>query len=73
MGRSPSGGQGLDTIELRTDAWHVEPVEIEEAHSSVFDDSRLFPTGSAIADHALLMRRIPVEWFPHRDSVLQRG
>lgn len=71
VGRSPSGGEGLDTIELRTDAWHVEPVEIDEVHSSFFDDSQRFPKGSAVADHALLMRRIPVEWVPagHRQRV----
>jgi hypothetical protein len=54
----------LDGLELHTDAWRVEPVEVVAAESSVFDDTTLFPAGSATLDCALLMRDVPVTWNP---------
>jgi uncharacterized protein YqjF (DUF2071 family) len=57
-------GRRLDGLELQTDAWRIEPVEIIEAKSSFFDDRTLFPPGSAILDNALLMRGVPVTWNP---------
>ncbi|MGW5573377.1 DUF2071 domain-containing protein [Nocardia thailandica] len=58
------GGRYLDGLELRTDAWHVEPVEVRSARSTVFDDRDRFPPGAAILDCALLMRQVPVDWRP---------
>lgn len=52
----------LDGMELRTDAWHVEPVRVISSRSSFFDDPASFPTGSATLDCALLMRNVPVRW-----------
>jgi hypothetical protein len=51
-----------DGLALRTSAWRVEPVRVEHARSSYFEDQSLFPPGSAVLDHALLMRRVPVVW-----------
>jgi hypothetical protein len=53
-------GDRLDGVELRTDAWHVEPTDIQAAHSTYFTDR--FPPGSAVLDCALLMRDVPVTW-----------
>ncbi|MFE7796899.1 DUF2071 domain-containing protein [Nocardia sp. NPDC057440] len=58
------GGQCLDGLELRTDAWQVEPVDIRSVRSTVFDDQDRFPSGSAVLDCALLMREVPVTWRP---------
>ena len=58
------GGQCLDGLELRTDSWHVEPVEVRSVRSTVFDDRDRFPPGSAVLDCALLMREVPVSWRP---------
>ena len=52
----------LDGMELRADRWAVEPVEVLAVRSSFFEDTRLFPTGTATLDCALLMRDIPVTW-----------
>lgn len=52
----------LDGIELRTDSWRVSPVRAVRAASSFFDDTSLFPPGSAVLDCALLMRDVPVTW-----------
>jgi hypothetical protein len=49
-------------MELRADRWAVEPVEVRAVRSSFFEDTRLFPPGSATLDCALLMRDIPVTW-----------
>jgi uncharacterized protein YqjF (DUF2071 family) len=59
-----SDGRCLDGLELQTDAWQIEPVEILTASSSFFDDTTRFPSGSATIDCALLMRDIPVTWNP---------
>jgi hypothetical protein len=52
----------LDCLKLRADRWLVEPVEVRAVFSSFFDDTRLFPQGSATIDCALLMRDIPATW-----------
>jgi hypothetical protein len=54
--------QRLDGVELRTDRWRVEPVEVRAVRSSFFDDPHRFPRGSAVLDCALLMRDIPATW-----------
>ena len=68
----------LDGLELRADRWVVEPADVVSVCSSFFDDARLFPSGSAVVDCALLMRGIPVTWnviqptFPARSTTLSR-
>ncbi|MGV9675416.1 DUF2071 domain-containing protein [Nocardia sp. NPDC003482] len=57
-------GRHLDALELRTDAWHVEPLDIDSVHSTVFDDRTRYPAGTAELDSALLMREVPVTWHP---------
>lgn len=61
---NPSRFQGL---ELRCRHWHVEPLDVEEACSSFFDDESLFPNGSIAFDCALLMRGIEHEWHSRDD------
>ncbi|MDQ6839103.1 MAG: DUF2071 domain-containing protein [Actinomycetota bacterium] len=55
-------GDCLDGMEVRTDAWEVEPVRVLAARSTYFEDSSSFPAGSATLDCALLMRDVPVTW-----------
>ena len=52
----------LDGIRLDTYKWEVKPLAVDLVESSYFDDPQLFPAGSAIFDHALIMRDIPHEW-----------
>ncbi|NKY46368.1 hypothetical protein HGB45_23620 [Nocardia cerradoensis] len=64
-GFSPThSGRCLDGLELHTDAWQVEPVDIHSVRSTVFDDRDRFPPGSAVLDCALLMRQVPATWHP---------
>jgi hypothetical protein len=62
-GYSPGRKAGeLQGLELRTLRWEVEPLEVERASSSFFEDPSRFPPGSAEFDCALLMRGIDHEW-----------
>lgn len=56
--------QGLS---LHCQNWHVEPLDVEEVQSSLFDDRSLFPAGSIELDNALLMRGIDHTWHGESD------
>lgn len=60
----PLRHQGL---ELRCRNWSVEPLEVEEVRSSLFEDESLFPAGSIAFDSALLMRGVEHEWHGKAD------
>ena len=53
----------FDGLELRCDAWQMEPLAVERVESSFFGDPSLFPPGTATFDSALLMRGIHHEWL----------
>jgi hypothetical protein len=59
-------GDRLDGLELRTNAWQVDPVRVTEVRSTFFDSADHFPPGTATLDCALLMRDIPVTWHAHQ-------
>lgn len=52
----------LDGIRLETHHWKVQNLAVEGVESSFFDDPAAFPPGSAVFDHALIMRDIPHDW-----------
>lgn len=52
----------LDGIRLETHHWAVKPLAVSRVESSFFDDRAVFPPGSAVFDHALIMRDIPHDW-----------
>ncbi|MBI1332057.1 MAG: hypothetical protein GC165_04165 [Armatimonadetes bacterium] len=54
--------QRFQGIELESHEWVVEPLRIEHAHSTYFDDPVRFPPGSIELDCALLMRNIRHSW-----------
>ncbi|MEM6552232.1 MAG: DUF2071 domain-containing protein [Planctomycetota bacterium] len=54
--------RSFDGLELRCQTWSVEPLDIQHAYSSHFENPEQFPPGSAILDCALLMRGIDHEW-----------
>lgn len=68
--RDSSRFQGL---ELRCLNWRIEPLEVEEVHSSFFEDASLFPKGSIEFDCALLMRGIDHEWHGKSDLCCTPG
>jgi hypothetical protein len=67
---NPARFQGL---ELRCHHWQVEPLVVEEVHSSFFEDAALFPKGSIEFDCALLMHDIQHEWHGKADLCCAAG
>jgi hypothetical protein len=52
----------FDGLELRCRGWRMESLAVEKVESSFFENSGLFPPGSAKFDSAFLMRVIAHEW-----------
>src|ERR1043165_4432992 len=57
----------LDGIELRTQGWRVEPLQVDDVYSSYFSDASRFPPGSIEFDCALMMRNLRHEWHSAKD------
>ncbi len=62
-----SDGHRLDAMELRTQDWKVQPLQVESVESSYFDDRSLFPPDSVLFDCALIMRNISHEWHSSKE------
>jgi hypothetical protein len=71
VGYSPSHRGQHQAVELRCNGWRIEPLEVVDAHSSFFDDTTLFPVGTAAVDSGLLMRDIPATWLAREPSSWQ--
>jgi hypothetical protein len=54
----------FDGVELGTDGWGLEPLHVDEASSSFFDDPARFPPGTAILDSAFMMGGLATTWHP---------
>jgi hypothetical protein len=68
LGYSATGDpRRFQGLELRCLQWQVEPLAVAEVHSSLFESSPVFPTGSVEFDCALLMRGIRHAWHAQRD------
>lgn len=57
----------LDGVRLETFAWQVRPLEVEHVESSYFANPEMFPSGSVVFDHALIMRDVRHEWHSVND------
>lgn len=55
--RDPGRFEGL---RLEIPKWHVLPIAVEHVASSFFSDEKSFPPGTAVLDHALIMRDTPL-------------
>jgi hypothetical protein len=53
---------GFGGVRLDTPPRAAVPLAVEYVQSSVFEDRELFPRGSAVFDHALLLRDLPGRW-----------
>jgi hypothetical protein len=62
-----SSGHRLDGVVLKTDSWQVEPLAVERAYSSYFENRERFPAGSICFDCGLVMRNIQHEWGTAED------
>lgn len=61
LGYSPNKN-GFDGLQLQTYRWEMRPLSVSKVSSSFFEDQNLFPKGSVVFDHALLMTEIEHEW-----------
>ncbi|MGD9682480.1 MAG: DUF2071 domain-containing protein [Candidatus Obscuribacterales bacterium] len=57
----------FDGLTLKVFNWQVSCLAVEEIHSSYLEDTRIFPGGSVVFDHALLMRGLEHEWLSEED------
>ena len=62
-----SSGTRLDGLVLKTESWKVEPLAMERARSTFFDNPAMFPAGSIAFDCALIMRNLPHQWEAAQD------
>lgn len=62
IGYSPDN-HDFEGLELKALNWKVSLLEVEEVHSSFFQDKSIFPDGSVKFDNALLMKNIEHEWI----------
>lgn len=68
LGYSPNRiGNHLQGLELSCQTWRLEPLAVEAVSSSLFDDTTIFPAGSAEFDSAFLMRNIEHEWHQREE------
>ena len=63
----------LHGVVLRTKTWRVEPLAVQDVHSSYFSDAAKFPSGSIAFDHGLIMRNIEHEWHGTADLYVESG
>lgn len=61
LGYSPNKN-GFDGLQLQTYRWEMRPLSVSKVSSSFFEDQNIFPKGSVVFDHALLMTEIEHEW-----------
>ncbi|MFE6735338.1 DUF2071 domain-containing protein [Microbacterium sp. NPDC057650] len=50
-------GSTLEAVALAADGWSVEPAQVHSVHSSFFES---LPAGSAVLDHVVVMRDLPI-------------
>lgn len=63
LGYSATPRAGIyDGLELHTQHWQIEPLQVEAVDSSFFANPAHFPAGSVTFDCALLMEQIAHEW-----------
>lgn len=55
-------GTRMEGVQLHPRTWAVQPLAVERADSSFFNDPHRFPAGSWEFDSALLMRGVEHEW-----------
>jgi hypothetical protein len=61
VGYSPNGDK-YEGLKLDTYKWQVRPLEVQNVHSSFFENEQVFPRGSVQFDNALLMTQVEHEW-----------
>jgi hypothetical protein len=74
FGYSPSRDPyRLDCLRLVIRDWNVRPFHVEDIESRFFADPQRFPAGSAVFDHALIMRNVEHSWEQSSSVLIGAG
>jgi hypothetical protein len=67
VGYSPNGNK-YEGLKLQAYSWQVRPLDVQNVHSSFYENEEVFPAGSVQFDNALLMTRVEHEWKSMKDK-----
>lgn len=67
VGYSPNRDK-YEGLKLQAYTWQVQPLEVQNVHSSFYENEAVFPKGSIHFDNALLMTRVEHEWKSLKDK-----
>jgi hypothetical protein len=70
VGYSPNGDK-YEGLKLQAYKWQVQPLEVQNVHSSFYENEIIFPKGSVQFDNALLMTRVEHEWKSMQDKPVE--
>jgi hypothetical protein len=62
----------FDGVQLGTDAWGLEPLQVDEVVSTFFDDPARFPPGTTKLDRAFLMGGLDTTWHAQPKMVARQ-
>jgi len=68
VGYSPNNNK-YEGLKLQAYSWQVQPLEVQNLHSSFYENEAFFPKGSVQFDNAVLMTRIEHEWKSLKDKL----
>ena len=69
VGYSPNRDK-YEGLKLQAYNWEVRPLEVQNVHSSFYENENIFPKGSVQFDNALIMTRVEHEWKSMKDKPL---
>jgi Uncharacterized conserved protein (COG2071) len=71
VGYSPNKNK-FEGLQLQTYKWEVKPLDVQDLHSSFYENEAVFPKGTIQFDNALLMTRVEHEWKSMKDKAALR-
>jgi len=73
IGYTPTQLDGVfDAVELHTDGWGIQPLNVKVARSSYLGDPARFPRGSLVLDSAFVMGDLDTTWLPRPRMAARR-
>lgn len=67
VGYSPNRDK-FEGLQLQAYKWQVRPLEVQNLHSSFYENKAVFPKGTIQFDNALLMTQVEHEWKSMKDK-----
>ena len=74
LGYAATPTEGVfDGVALKAEGWNIQPLHLDEARSSLFDDPAHFAPGQAVPDSAFLMADVDTTWRPQPSLRVRPG